>query len=477
MKKSAPNIRFTGPSVKLTDTMTMTPWEFVPDYGQPAVNTAPINGYNPDSQTEQFEIEFPVPTPEERRWISDPNNPQCPLYRFIGNAKAKERLSRAVYAAWGRPNHCCSDQSFALLGPSSAGKTTLARLYGEAVGLPFIEIQPKAVQNSRQLYMEIYNKLKNTVIPFAEGPKSLILLPADPECTNDPNMIVSPCVVFIDEVHALNRNIVPELLKATEPKDGMLSIGEGWYADCRNVCWIIATTERGLLFPPFENRFRKVQLDMYGADEIAQIMHLNHPSWNKPLCQLVAKYSSRVPREALAFAVDMQLERDKNGGDWKSIAARVARSHDIDRFGLTKKRLAILVALGQIGAVSKNRMCDFAQCQLEELERFQMPALLACTATEPAMVVVTSKGYAITHQGLAELEKRGIPHRGDEVVAGGLQKLDFGDFDADNFGDEDYPVVSVPVVISPDVFKPIAPTPEPKGFSALIQKLAKAMGR
>ena len=43
---------------------------------------------------------------------------------------------------------------------------------------------------------------------------------------------------------------------------------------------------------------------MYGADDIARIVHLNYPTWNMPLCRLVSRYSSRVPREALAFAAD-----------------------------------------------------------------------------------------------------------------------------------------------------------------------------
>ena len=49
----------------------------------------------------------------------------------------------------------------------------------------------------------------------------------------------------------------------------MMTIENGWFADCRRVCWIIATTERGLLFPPLDNRFRKIHLEMYGAEEIA----------------------------------------------------------------------------------------------------------------------------------------------------------------------------------------------------------------
>ena len=158
---------------------------------------------------------------------------------------------------------------------------------------------------------------------------------------------------------------------------------------------------------------------MYGAEEIARIIQLDRPHWDMPLCRLVARYAGRMPREALDFARAMVQEEDLNGGDWDRVAARVARSLKIDRYGLTRRRLNVLVALGQVGAVSKGRMTDYAGCGSEELEKFVMPALLVATTDDPAMVAVTNKGYAITWRGIQELDRRGIPHRGAEAVADG----------------------------------------------------------
>ena len=103
-----------------------------------------------------------------------------PLSRFVGNGRAKECLSRAAYAAWGRPNHCCADQSFALLGPSSSGKTTLARLFGETVMLPFVEVQPKSVRDSHDLFKTIELKLEQTVVRTEDGLLSLKMVKPDP---------------------------------------------------------------------------------------------------------------------------------------------------------------------------------------------------------------------------------------------------------------------------------------------------------
>ena len=180
MAKPCRNSRWFGPPRKLnipgTNIVSERFFELVPDYGRNSLHAPVVNGYDADTQNYQCHIVFPAYTPERRRELTDPNSPACPLFRFVGNARAKERLSRAAYAAFGREDHCCADQSFALLGPSSVGKTTLARLFGETLRLPFVEVQPRSIRDARDLFMVIRNKLENTVIDFNDGPASLKLV-------------------------------------------------------------------------------------------------------------------------------------------------------------------------------------------------------------------------------------------------------------------------------------------------------------
>jgi hypothetical protein len=215
---------------------------------------------------------------------------------------------------------------------------------------------------------------------------------------------------------------------------------------------------------------------MYGTEEIAMIVYLDNHRWfDRDVCRLVAKYCSRLPREALDFAKAMKQEYDLNGGDWESVAARVAKSLKIDRYGMTRRRLNALVALGQIGAVSKNHLADFAGCGIEELEKFVMPALLVATSEDPAMVAVTNKGYAITHRGLEELDKRGIPHRGAEVVTVGGQRLDFGSYDRDDFGGHrGRNAVAKPMLSAPS---PEAPQPKPTTSSGCVDEMVRLLTR
>ena len=216
---------------------------------------------------------------EIRRLLTDPDNPVCPLFRFMGNPEAKKIMQRAAFAAWGRPNHSCADLSFAMVGPASAGKTTLARLFGETVQLPFIEIPPRGIRNSKEFFDHIAVTLERTVVEIQDGLMSLKMVKPDPWIQSDPTMLIPPCIVFIDEVHGLPTNLRETLLQAIESKDRMLNIDGGWYANCKDVCWIVATTERGKLFGPFDSRFTKVELDMYGTEEIAMIVYIDNHKW------------------------------------------------------------------------------------------------------------------------------------------------------------------------------------------------------
>ena len=86
------------------------------------------------------------PTDQEKKELTDRVNPNSPFSRFVGNDKAVRKMQIAAYSALGNPTHMMRDLAFAIFGPSSAGKTTIARLYAQAVGLPFVEISPKAIK-------------------------------------------------------------------------------------------------------------------------------------------------------------------------------------------------------------------------------------------------------------------------------------------------------------------------------------------
>jgi Holliday junction resolvasome RuvABC ATP-dependent DNA helicase subunit len=368
---------------------------------------------------QQLEIRFWHDTPpsvEQRKWWISPKNPRCALSQFIGNEKAMKRLRRAAFVATGRHNHCCSEYAFALCGPASTGKTTLARLFAETLKLPFVEIQPQQVSRVHDIFERIQKVCQETVIYSDEDEEySLELFNYADEGDKVQRYTLPPMIVFIDEVHELRNSVEQGLLKATERNDGQLATERGVEADATRVCWFIATTDRGELTSQFDTRFRKILLRLYSRKEVAQIIQLKNPDWDFSICELVAKYSN-IPREAADFAVDMRAEHEMNGGDWAEIAARVATEYGIDQFGMTHQRLEILTALGQ-RPIAANQLILVAQTKEADLKKFIMPPLLAVTPDQTMpLVTTTSRGYTITPAGLEELERRSIPNLGLQAM-------------------------------------------------------------
>lgn len=352
----------------------------------------------------QRQMIFEVPSDSDRRWAVDADNPSFELNKFIGNEEARRRLGRAVFSALGKTNRSCSDYSFAICGPASTGKTHLAKLFAASLDLPFVSIEPQSVRRVHDIFAEVERVCRDHHEDIAIVQNS------------DGGYILPPMVVFIDEVHNLRKSVVQGLLKATEPNDRSMVTEEGHKVSTTNVCWIIATTDRGDLFDAFDTRFQKVNLRLYSKAEMAQIIKLNNPDWDDETCLLVAKYNSHVPREALAFARDMRVEHEMSGGvSWEEAASTVAKDHGIDSWGMTDARVEVLKALGQ-RPISATQLQYVVHVKEEELKKFVMPPLLARTPDSEPLVTVSTRGYTITLEGLAELGKRNLPNRGLDAM-------------------------------------------------------------
>ncbi len=166
------------------------------------------------------------------------------LADFIGQPKIKENLSVFLEAARHRGEPC---EHVLLYGPPGLGKTTLAHVVAREMNAPIKVTSGPALEKVGDLAAILTN--------LEEGE-----------------------VLFIDEIHRMNRTIEEVLYPAMEDYALDIVIGKGPTArtlrlDLKRFTLVGATTKVSLLSAPLRDRFGAVfHLDFYGLDEMSQIV-------------------------------------------------------------------------------------------------------------------------------------------------------------------------------------------------------------
>lgn len=375
----------------------------------------------------QFQKSFFDPTPD-RRWPKLPpppssdeiraklDDPQTPLNQIVvseRNQGGMHVLRLFAYTAMTRYNRSCRGMSYGIYSGPGQGKTSVVKKWVETIGIPFIFVQSDALESTWQLFQMIAKE-------HAEWNQ-----PLQPQ-TSEQHFYIPPCIVFFDEAHALSKDLrTGGLLNAMELKDGWLRTqppGKNQktiLVDCSQVCWVAATTDPGLLFAQsqaFYERFTNhIVWHSAGPKEIASIVKKNNTEISDEACALVAHYVPN-PRRAIAFAEQMVMERNMYWGSWAEAARKVAHINGIDEYGMTYQQVNLLKALGH-KPIAANRLSIFAKCRKEELDKIILPPLLDDVEGRGPLIESTSKGFAVTRAGLRELDKRGIDHNGDDIIA------------------------------------------------------------
>lgn len=356
------------------------------------------------------------------------DSPECPLNRIVvskRNEPAMVGLRTYAFNALLRHDHSCRGMNFGYYCGPGQGKSFSIKCFAETIGIPFIVVQSDALESTWQLFEMIAEAFK------ADGFPLVPLLDEDEATGPKTNLYcIPPCIVFFDEAQSLSKDLrTGGLLNAMEYNDGWLQTAnpkkQAYMIDCQHVCWVAASTDPGEIqakSDAFHSRFTQhVIWHPAGPSEVAQIVQRNSPALSLDVCQKVASYVL-VPRKAIAFAGLMQMRQRMTGCSWDEAARQVAVINDIDEFGMEGKQLRVLTALGQ-GPVARTNLPTLAGCKAAELFTSVVPYLFDDVEGRGQLLKPTRSGWAIKRQGLKELDKRGIPHKGDRVTAEAIEGI------------------------------------------------------
>jgi len=310
------------------------------------------------------------------------------LDEFVGQQRVKEQLGIALAAAQARAEAL---DHVLLVGPPGLGKTSLAYIVREELGVGLRSVAGPALER--------------------KGDMAAILTALEPRD-----------VLFVDEIHRLNRAIEEILYPALEDFRLDIVVGQGPAArtltlDLPHFTLVGATTRTGLLTTPLRDRFGMTfRLDYYEPGELTTIVRRSARILGVDIdddaAEEIARRSRGTPRIAnrILRRVRDVAEVRHQGSITTAIAAEALELLEVDQAGLERTDRELLkTILGKFegGPVGLSTLAVSLGEEPDTIEDVYEPYLL-----QLGFIQRTPRGRTITKLGRAHV---GAPAADDKL--------------------------------------------------------------